>query len=110
MRSLWRSLEKSTETVELPSEQESLQQRVQRCLDEQENNSEIVPPTVTSSIRNVVSSSDLDKTDSNTSDVSTSHSRQLSDSRANLSTCSYADFHFSQKGLNGAPTTSEKLC
>mgnify|MGYP000300205044 CR=1 FL=1 len=52
VRSLWRSLEKCTETVELPSEQESLQQRVQRCLDEEENNSEIVPPTVTSSIRN----------------------------------------------------------
>ena len=61
VRPLWRSLEKSTETLELPSEQESLQQRVQRCLDEEENNSEIVPPTVTSSIRNVFSSSDLDK-------------------------------------------------
>ena len=36
-------------------------QRVQRCLDEEENNSEIVPPTGTSSIRDVFSSSDLDK-------------------------------------------------
>ena len=62
VRSLWRSLEKSTETVELSSEQESLQQRVQRCLEEEENNNEIVPPpTDTSSIRNVFSSSDLDK-------------------------------------------------
>ena len=61
VRSLWRSLEKSAETVEHLSEQESLQQRVQRCLDEKENNSEIVPPTVTSSIRIVFSWSDLDK-------------------------------------------------
>ena len=32
LRSLWRSLKKSTETVELPSGQESLQQRVQRSI------------------------------------------------------------------------------
>ena len=32
VRSLWRSLKKSTETVELPSGQESLQQRVQRSI------------------------------------------------------------------------------
>ena len=40
-----------------PSEQETLQQRVQRSLEE-DANSDIIPPTATSSVKNMFSSSD----------------------------------------------------
>ena len=58
VRSEWRySKQSSTENVTPPSEQETLQQRVQRSLEE-DGNSEIIPPTVTSSVKNMFSSSD----------------------------------------------------
>lgn len=58
VRSQWRyAKQSSTENVTPPSEQETLQQRVQRSLEEDEN-SDIIPPTVTSSVKNMFSSSD----------------------------------------------------
>ena len=61
VRSMWRyGKQPSTEPANLPSEQETLEQRVQRSLEEVENNSEIIPPSITSSLRNCFSSSELD--------------------------------------------------
>ena len=58
VRSQWRyAKQSSTEIVSPPSEQETLQQRVQRSLEE-DANSDIIPPTVTSSVKNMFSSSD----------------------------------------------------
>ena len=58
VRSQWRyAKQSSTEIVSPPSEQETLQQRVQRSLEE-DANSDIIPPTATSSVKNMFSSSD----------------------------------------------------
>ena len=54
VRSLWRyEKETPTEPLDLPSEEETLKQRVQRTLEDQGNSSDIIPPTVTSSLKNV---------------------------------------------------------
>lgn len=62
VRSQWR-YEKNTaaETSDLPSEQESVEQRVQRILDDKENSSDVIPPTVTSSMKNFFTSAELEK-------------------------------------------------
>ena len=62
VRSLWRyEKETPTEPLDLPSEEETLEQRVQRTLEDQGNSSDIIPPTVTSSLKNVFTSTDLEK-------------------------------------------------
>lgn len=62
VRSQWR-YEKNTaaEPSDLPSEQESVEQRVQRILDDKENSSDVIPPTVTSSMKNFFTSAELEK-------------------------------------------------
>ena len=47
------------EPLDLPSEHETLEQQVQRTLEDQDNISEIIPPTVTKSVKNVFVSNDL---------------------------------------------------
>ena len=68
VRAQWRfsTSQKETRTeavndINLPSEQETLQQRVQRTLEDSENTSDIIPPTVTSSVKNVFASTELEK-------------------------------------------------
>lgn len=62
VRSQWR-YEKNTaaEPSDLPSGEESVEQRVQRILDDKENNSDVIPPTVTSSMKNFFTSAQLEK-------------------------------------------------
>ena len=47
-------------TLDLPSEQETLEQRVQRTLEDPDDTSEIIPPTATKSVKNVFVSNDLE--------------------------------------------------
>lgn len=59
--SQWRyKQETATEPLDLPSE-ETLEQRVQRTLEDQADTSDIIPPTVTSSVKNVFTSTELEK-------------------------------------------------
>lgn len=61
VRALWRyETDTPAEPLDLPSEQETLEQRVQRSLEDQDNTSEIIPPTVTKSMKNVFVSNDLE--------------------------------------------------
>ena len=72
VRSQWRyEKQLPTEPVNLPSEQETLEQRVNRSLEEVENNSDIIPPTTILSglARNCFSPSDLDSIRSSFSDM-----------------------------------------
>lgn len=62
VRSQWRyEKEITTEPLDLPSEQETVEQRVQRILDDPDNISDVIPPTVTSSMKNVFTSTELEK-------------------------------------------------
>ena len=62
VRSQWRyEKETTTEPLDLPSEQETVEQRVQRILEDQDNTSDVIPPTVTSSMKNVFTSTELEK-------------------------------------------------
>ena len=61
VRALWRyETDTPAEPLDLPSEQETLEQQVQRSLEDQDNTSEIIPPTVTKSMKNVFVSNDLE--------------------------------------------------
>ena len=58
---LWRyETDTPTELLDLPSEQETLEQRAQRTLKDPDNASEIIPPTVTKGVKNVLVSNDLE--------------------------------------------------
>ena len=63
VRAQWRFSKSSQEPLRLPSEVETLEQRVERALQaESETSSEIIPPTsVSSSVRNVFTESELEK-------------------------------------------------
>ena len=61
VRALWRyGTDTPAEPLDLPSEHETLEQRVQRTFEDQDNISEIIPPTVTKSVKNVFVSNDLE--------------------------------------------------
>ena len=62
VRSLWRYEKQSpevTEPLSLPSE--TLSEKVQRTMQDEESASEIIPPTITSSTKNIFSSTELEK-------------------------------------------------
>ena len=59
----------SPEHVELPSVEETLQQRIERSLGNEDNSSDIIPPTERSSVRNVFGETDLDNIRSLFSDM-----------------------------------------
>ena len=61
VRSLWRyKMPQTDEPAVLPTEEESAQQRIERLVDGVETSSDIIPPTMSSGIRNVLSESELD--------------------------------------------------
>lgn len=62
VRSQWQyEQETATEPLHLLSEQETLEQWVQRTLEDEADTSDIIPPTVTSSMKNVFTSTELEK-------------------------------------------------
>ena len=62
VRSQWRyKKETTTEPLDLPSEEETVEQSVQRILEVQNNTSDVIPPTVTSSMKNLFTSTELEK-------------------------------------------------
>ena len=62
VRSQWRYKKKTTtEPLDLPSEEETVEQSVQRILEEQDNTSDVIPPTVASSMKNLFTSTELEK-------------------------------------------------
>lgn len=70
VRAQWRyEMPAVVEPVELPSAEETLQQRIERSLGNADNSSEIIPPTERSSVRNVFGGSDLNNIRSLFSDM-----------------------------------------